>query len=217
MVKERYVSFGEQVGAVPSLTLAPTDVPPRLRNNVWNLAGPLFADAGRYGPELSPAGFLQSMSRDKGWIADDHRYQYHSDYAARIKDWLLTGADWHEVDEFLQSFPRWAGIQDPANWEAAVDRLLFQERSPYRFVNHKLQPIASEEERAPTGRANPDFTAAEAGSGTTRFCMTMSTTQSLHATFYQKECRSPSRTRSSPSRATTCGTRRSISCSQRAS
>jgi hypothetical protein len=150
MAKGRYVSFGEQVGAVSSLTLALSVVPVTLRNSIWNRTAPLFLAHHGNPPRVNATGLWLKMAWDKGWDADEYRAESFSLCALVIKDWLLKVAEWHEVYEFAQSFPQWAQFdtRDRKEWEGQINDALFQERSPYRFVDHQLTPIASEEERA---------------------------------------------------------------------
>lgn len=149
MPEERYVSFGEQVGAVSSLALGPQEVSNDFRNAVWNLVSPYFTEASSppYRPDIPADDFLRRMARDKRWVVDDLRFQYYYQSVAHLKTWLLTDAKWHEVYDFLQSFPRWGERANQAKWEQVVDRFLFEERSPYRFAGHRLALITSKEER----------------------------------------------------------------------
>jgi hypothetical protein len=156
MPKDRYVSFGEQVGAVPGLALAPDAVTATLRNSVWNRAAPLFRASNWDDPALVSANaFWIKMAWDKGWDVDEHRHDRADVCALVIKEWLLSQASWHEVYEFAQSFHRWANLSptDRKTWEGEMDSAFFQGRSPYRFVNHTLTPISSESERASVAEA----------------------------------------------------------------
>jgi hypothetical protein len=149
MTTERYVSFGEQVGAVKALTLEPNEVPARLRNSIWNRVSPLFvSDTFGSGARVDARMFWLRMGADKGRLLDRDVDQRMSAYA--IRDWFLKKAEWHEVYEFVQSFARWADYDNwsTKEWESLFDDVFYHERSPYRFVAHKLTPIASDAERA---------------------------------------------------------------------
>jgi hypothetical protein len=156
MTADRYISFGEQVGAVTRLTLEPDQVPARLRNSIWNCAGPLFGrdDLGRL-PAVGPQSFWLRMARDKGCLQDEHRYSNPGVCTVLIRAWLLDRAKWHDVYEFVQSFSRWAEFDADTSdgWERLADDILYEELSVYRFVAHKLSPIASDAERAEVAEA----------------------------------------------------------------
>src|SRR6267154_1560583 len=156
MAKERYVSFGEQVGAVSALTIKPDAVTKALRHAIWNRTRPLLYARDYDVPAHTSASALWlKMAWDKGWDADEYRGEQNDTCALVINNWLVTMAEWHEVYEFVQSFPRWANLDaaDRKIWESMIDEALFQERSPYRFVDHKLAAIASDDERAAVAEA----------------------------------------------------------------
>src|SRR5436305_109802 len=113
MTKERYVSFGEQVGAVSASPLAPDVVTTALRNGIWNRTRLLLyaRDYDVRAHTRANALWLR-MAWDKGWDVDEHRNQRDDVCALVIKDWLLTEARWYEVYEFVQSFPRWAKVKE---------------------------------------------------------------------------------------------------------
>ena len=149
----RYQSFGERVGAVSTLALKNDEVPQSLRNAVWNLSAPLFQQRhyGQMPPIVHAGEFLKRMALDKSWLLPDPDYRYRPDEAERQLRTLLTDPNksaWHEVYEYLESFYRWANSKtlNQSTWEASVDAVLFQHRSLYRFTNHLLAEIASEEE-----------------------------------------------------------------------
>ena len=114
------------------MTLAPDVVPPTHRNSIWNLTGSSFES--RYG-DSPPWSMLARFGRT--WRGME------------VGTLTLINAQ-SEVYEFVQSFPRWCGEKnlDVAKFEKSVDRILFQNRAPYRFADHKLVPIVSDEERA---------------------------------------------------------------------
>jgi len=156
MAKERYVSFGEQVGAVSAFTLAPDAVTKTLRNTIWNRTRPLlYAREWDTPAHTSAMALLLRMAWDKGWDVDQHRGSNDDRCALVVKSWLLDETSWHEVYEFVQSFPRWAKLNesDRKIWEEFMDEALFQERSLYRFIDHKLTPIAADDERAAVAEA----------------------------------------------------------------
>jgi hypothetical protein len=93
------------------------------------------------------------MATDKHWLADNFAKQNQAQCVKYLRDWLLTTADWHEVYELLESFPRWAQYSDRAPWIARVTTLLQHEFSPYRFAANRLVPITSPEELAVVSQA----------------------------------------------------------------
>jgi hypothetical protein len=155
MAKDRYVSFGERVGAVPALTLPLDDVTPSFRIAVWNTVEPLFKehDLRTSRRDVYPSSFLLVMAEDKRWLKEPLR-AYENNRAQRfLRDWLTQDAKWHEVYEFIESFPRWANFRDSSRWEASFNEFLENERSPYRFVTGRLTPITSEQEQAEVAEA----------------------------------------------------------------
>lgn len=149
MTDKRYVSFGERVGAVSSLTLPADNVSQRFKNAVWNAVEPYLRSrsSSSYVSEVRPTLLLHNMAREKHWVRDDtvNQYDAHTD----IKDYLLNRAQWHEVYEFLERFPWWAefGPNKTETWTERVKLLLIEFRSPFHPVAGQLVPLTSEEEQ----------------------------------------------------------------------
>lgn len=154
MTKKRHISFGERVGAVQALTLPLDDVTPRFRNAVWNLCDrSVFAATEQGGLPVRPVYpplVLRGLAWDKRWLTESLERIDEDEAERRLRKWVTEHARWYEVYEFLEYLPRWGKLTEKkvAFWERAVDLILSEEGSPYRFVNHKLMPITSEQERA---------------------------------------------------------------------
>ncbi len=152
---ERYVSFGEQVGAVTALSLKPGEAPPRFRTAIWNDLGPLFELKGNH-RTIQPVAFCARMADDKRWDLDGFKGKSPDSLVRWLKKWLMEQAEWHEVYEFIQSLARWGQLTNPdavRSWETLANELLFQERAPYRMVKGQLVELTSEQERAEVGKA----------------------------------------------------------------
>jgi hypothetical protein len=149
MTGERYVSFGERIGAVTPLTLPADDVSREFRNAVWNAAEPYLrtVDLREYHSVVRPISLLANMGHEKHWAAE----RRHDENRALtfIKEYLLLNCAWHEVYEFLERFPRWGKLESgrAANWAARMKQLLIEFRSPFQLVAGQLAPLTSKEEQ----------------------------------------------------------------------
>jgi hypothetical protein len=150
-----YVGFGERVGAVTKLALAPNSVPPELRNAVWNLIYSFFAEDMRGVAQVSSPNLLAQIARTKSWLVDSYVGLAQERATKVLKDWLLNRAEWHEIYDFLEQLPRWLNWPESTidTWATTVSSLLERARSPYRFSGGVLVKLTDDAEVAETSQA----------------------------------------------------------------
>jgi hypothetical protein len=159
MTKDRYVPFGERTGVVQTVDLPLNDIPVSFRRGLWNFVQRRFARKNSSGqpPDVWADQFWLRMAADKRWDMDEHRQSSFEVCALVIKEWLLDpkASAWHEIYDFIENFARWARFDDHAKsvWEGWANDFLLDERSPYRFVSHRLTPITSSEEQLEVAEA----------------------------------------------------------------